>query len=429
MKRMMYLLLVVFAAAGLWGCSLSEPVQERILRVANYGYTKTRYSGIQKAVERFNDEHPDVHYTLEVNDYLDGIWDWDSYVNGVEELKLDILLIPSDYLGLIASQGLLLPLDDVIHKERFQKEYFAPLVPSTQYEGHNWGFLVETDARMVYWNKKVLEQLGYSREEIEQLPEYVRSGALSLYDLAELGKEAVEQGYSEYAIVHRPRNGLFFYMMARQFDAFSLDQKGNVTFNEENFARMLEFFRNNALACASPQPENWSETNDVFLQGRAAVYFGASWSIYDSIVEKNGDAEIMEEMYVATLFPGIEHGEAPFTMSNAMLSGISSQCEYPEDVKEILENAYSDWETLAVHARETYRFPVSNSVASSSVFQENSFLSEKLYMMDYTSYMPNLKDNQRWFQALHQAVRSVENGTGDPWEVARTLAQDIEGEF
>lgn len=172
----------------------------------------------------------------------------------------------------------------------------------------------------------------------------------------------------------------------------------------------------------------WSDANDIFIQGRAAVYLGANWTIYDCVMERGGDEETLLGQYVVSLLPALHQGESPFTSSNTMQVVVSVNCENPEAVKEILANAYSDWDTLADHCAQTYRLPVAKSVAASPSFQENDLQAGLLYMMDYAFFMPYNSDNQRWLQAIYQAVRSVENGTGTPEEVAHMFALDLEEE-
>lgn len=58
--------------------------------------------------------------------------------------------------------------------------------------------------------------------------------------------------------------------------------------------------------------------------------------------------------------------------------------------------------------------------------EENTFLRNNLYMLDLTDFMPNRSDTEVWFQALFNAVRSIENGTGTLDEVADMLIHEIE---
>lgn len=425
---------IIASTFFLTGCSLSSGAEQRTLRLTNYGYTRTRMTGLENAVERFNGTHPKVQYKIEFNHYMDGVWDWDRYNERSEQLLVeegvtDIITIPGEHLGSFAADGYLLPLDDVIEDPRFQEEYFAPLIPTTEFPGHTWGLLVEVDARVAYFNREVLEKLGYSVEEIKAIPEQIRTGEMTLKDVEEIGAEAVRRKFSDYAIVYRPRYGVFYYGMAQAFDAFSIDARGGVIFDEENFAEMLQFFRRNAERNQEPNPTEWKDANDIFIQGRAAVYMGANWTIYDCVMERGGDEETLLGQYIVTLLPAVRKGGSPFTLANTMQVVVSANCENPEDVKEILADAYSDWEALAVNCAQTYRFPVSRSTAAASAFLENEFQNSLMYMLDYSFFMPYMEDNRRWMNALYQAVCSVGNGSGTPEEVARMFAMDIEMEL
>ena len=431
MRRMAAVLGALALGVSLTGCMLGDRVERRTLKAVNYGYTTMRISILQDAVDRYNERHPDTFYNLELNHYIDNSWNWENNLAKMKDMlaeggEADILTVPGTYIfGELAADGYLLTLDEAVNTPRFQEEYFAPLLSQTQLDGHDYGFLVETDVQIVYLNRSVLERLGYSQEEIEGMPEQIRLGNMTMGDLEDIGRRAVEAGLCDYAMAHRPSYGVLFYMMAQQYGAFSLDETGEAVFDEERFAEMLRFFQRNAQISRREQPESWNEANDIFIQGRAAVYFGASWSIFDSVKERGGDEAKLTAQYVPALFPAVEKGGRPFTFSTTMMSAASSRCEYPEAVREIMADAYSDWEGLAQHCAENYRLPVSKTSAASQVFLDKHAVSDTMYMMDYTSYMPVRADNQIWLNAVYQAVVSVENGSGTPEEVARSFAQDL----
>lgn len=433
MKKILPLAAVLMASCMLVSCNPGKKTEYRTLQVVNYGHTKSRIASLQKAVDTYNEEHPDIQYSVEFNHYMDGVWDWDNYISMAEELlsqdDQDVLLtMPGEYIGGLAQDGYLLPLDDVIADPRFQQEYFTPLLPKTNYLGHTWGLLIEMDMRMAYINKHILTQLGYSKEDMEQLPENVRTGELTLEDLEKIGEMAVNQNLADFAMIHRPRYGTFFYGMAQQFHAFSIHEDETIEFDERNFAEMLRFYQRISSLNQKPQPTEWSETNDVFIQEQAAVYLGDNWTIYDCVMERGGNEEKLLQQYIPCLLPAIHQGDSPFAISNTLQIIASSRCRYPESIKEILANAYSDWDSLASHCAQSYRLPVAASIAKSPSFQENRFQADLMYMMDYTSFMPYNSDNQRWLKALYQAVRSVENGTGTPEEVAHMFSLDLEDE-
>lgn len=405
-------------------CGCSKKTEERQIRLLTFGYEDTRYLGLEQAIEKFN-QHHSVQYRLEVERYTDASWNWGEYLTQFDGQQHDLLIVNSDYVAEFADRGYLEPLDDIIQKQIFQDQYLSPLIPCMMYNGKSWGLLIDTDVSMLYINRDVLRALGYTEQQIVRLPDQIRSGQFTMKNLIMLSHRAVEQGLSEYGMVHRPASGIFFYMMAEAFDAFEIQADGTIYFSEEAFVNMLTFFQDLAACNPVQAEESWNTFNDIFVNGKAAVYFGACWSIYDGMIEKNADPQRLEEQYITSLIPAISEGDSPFTISNSMLITLSSHSLYKDDLKEILIDAYSQWETCAEHAAQTYHMPVSRAAADDPVFQKNTFLLSNLYMMDYTTFVPNTSNMNLWYNALFQAVKSVENGSGTPEEVAHTFAQDV----
>ena len=422
-KRFIVMFVMSFILLTCIGCASQE--QQKTIHLLSWGYEDSRYLGLEKVVEEFNQSSKNVKYELKVERYTDGNWNWQKYLDLFETSKPDLIIINSDVMGRLAAEGYLEPLDSIVQQDMFQKEYLSPLLPSTMYNGHNWGLLIDSDVSMVFVNRAMLQELGYTEQQIKNFPKSIRTGEITMNDLVQISEIAVKRNICDYSMVHRPAGGVYFYMMADQFDAFRILPNGEIYFSEENMEKMLAFFQHTVNTSVNTIPDTWNAVNDVFINGDAAVFFGNCWSIYDCITEKGANAEDLENQYVATLIPGIQKEDNPFTISNSMLITLSADSKNKEDIKKILSMAYSDWDACATHAAQTYHMPVSRTSVNSTFFQNNKFLVGNLYMMDYTNFAPNSPEIYIWRDALFQAVKSVENGSGTPKEVAHMFAQDL----
>ena len=423
MGRKVLALFMTVSLIILTGCKSEMP--KKTVRLLTWGYESSRYQGLEDAIRRYNAAASDEQYTLEIQNYTDSSWNWNEYMEIFEKYQPDMMIVNSDHLGEMVQKGYLEPIDEIVEQPIFQENYFSPLVPSIQCEGQSWGLLIDSDVNMVFWNRDVLAALGFSEEDLTAFPEWVRSGRITLQDLTALAKQAIQNNLCTYGVLHRPAPGNYFSAMAEVFGALQIKADGAVAFSEETMIEMLSFFKASADMCNEELPNNWSDYNEAFINGRAAVVFGACWTLYDAIVEKGADAKQLEEKYIPTLIPAVRQGESPFTVSNSMMITLRKESEHKEALKKILAKAYSDWEVHAVHAAETYHMPVASTAVNSLAFQENQFLVDNMYMLDYTFFVPNHQDVVMWYQALYQAVKSVENGSGSEKEVANTFAQDF----
>ncbi len=106
----------------------------------------------------------------------------------------DIVALDMGDLPKWAADGRIEPLDDCLS----QYDEFANVRPelwtAVTWQEQRWGAPHELGLHLFFFNKTKLRQLGWSPEEIENLPQRIQSGGFSLEDMAETARQAVEQG-------------------------------------------------------------------------------------------------------------------------------------------------------------------------------------------------------------------------------------------
>ncbi len=417
MKAVKHILLFLFMMIALSGCTAGkEEVIE--LNLLTTGYEDTRYTSIFNAIQQFNKENSGRKYILNVDQYTNVFWDWDAYNDQFREKykdgSVDIFITTNEDIGELADQKLIEPLDDVLKKASFTEEYFSPLWESIIYEGHKYGFLIETEVRIVFISREVLRQLGFSEEDILALPELVKQGIFTMDDLLTISRKSVEKNLTQYGILHRPTKGTFFYMMAKDFGAISYDENHEIIINQAAFEDMLDFYYNLThtleLTPKNSTRVDWHHAYKEIINHNTAVFFGASWSIYDMVTELGASSEEILSNYMPMLFPSVRSNDQPSTISNTMVCTIASNSQYKDDIKQILEIAYTDWDANAIHSVNTFHLPVSQSAAQNPIFQNNSFLNNIMYMLDYTTLMPSNVNIKQISSDIFQAVSGVEMG-------------------
>lgn len=403
------LLLLLLSTAG---CTQSTP-QITQLQFLNWGYEDTRYTNLYHAVQEFNQMHPDRPYALNIEKYQDN--DWDEYQalceQRHEEGAIDLFTTGHEYIGALAEQEIIMPLDDLLCQEVFQDEYFSTIWSSVTYNGQYWGMPLDTDVQMVFVNRAALRAAGYSEAMILNLPEQTASGQFTMEDLMEIAHAGMDKAGCQYGVLHRPKNGQFFYMMAQAFGSYTISENGDVLFHEEQYGDMLSFYRemvSEGLLPTDMTTMSWYEVNQAFTDGQTAVYFGACYSLYDAVVECNAVAEDVLAQYVPILFPPVREGGRPLTISHPMVYMVDSNSKYAEDIMEILSIAFSDSHNLATHCATTYHLPASASVLEDSVFQNNTFLMDSVYMLDYAVFLPTHPNIHHQMDILFEDITLAE---------------------
>ena len=413
------------------GCAQKEaPITE--LYFLNWGYEDTRYTSLYSAVQKFNQSHPDRPYALSVEKYQDN--DWNEYLELCgqrhREGKLDLFSTAPEFIGIFAEQDVILPLDDLLSKELFQQEYFPTVWSSMAYNGHYWGIAMDTDVQIVFVNRAALRAAGYSEKEIQELPDRTASGHFLMQELLEVARIGVHRADCRFGILHRPKKGQFFYMVAQAFGAFTSDKDGTVSFHEEQYAEMLSFYQsivNEGLLPENVTSMSWPEINQAFSAGQTAVYFGACYSLYDSMIECNAITDDILNQYVPLLFPAVRDIGRPLTISHPIVYAVDSNTKYRNDIMEILTIAFSDSHNFATHCVSTYHLPVTVSALESPVFQNNGFLMDNMYMLDYAVFLPTAPDTWEQMEILFQDVIIAEQTNQLPEDIARSSSYWFSG--
>ncbi len=105
--------------------------------------------------------------------------------------------------------GFLTPLDDYIPRHSQFNDVVPGLWPAMKYNNKTWGIPQDTEARPLYFNKALLKRLGWTDQQIADLPQRVVRGDFTWDDVMTLSREArqkniIEAGKGYY---HRPFNG------------------------------------------------------------------------------------------------------------------------------------------------------------------------------------------------------------------------------
>src|SRR5688500_12316226 len=122
----------------------------------------------------------------------------------------DIILSGHEDIAPWGKSGYIIPLDEMINANQDNyKEIFPELWKSVTWDGKRWASPQDTEARPLFFNQKKLAELGWSQQEIDSLPDRIRSGEFTLDDMIATAKQAVEKGVVKkgYGYWHRPTKG------------------------------------------------------------------------------------------------------------------------------------------------------------------------------------------------------------------------------
>lgn len=436
MRKLSVLLITLLIALFAVGCGGNDSSEGKsggkagddntiVIKAQTNGSELTRVDNIAKAAEVLNEElkqqGKDMEVVVETSSFDGSLEDYTKQFMLAHQAgkEPDIFAIGHEHVGWLADGGYIIPLDELKDSEAYADIISENLWDAVTYKGQIWGALQDIEARPVFYNKDALKELGWSDEEIDELPEKVKNGEFTLDDMTALAEESVEKGITEFGIVHRPVEGPDFHYMTYNFGGKNYDEAENkIVFDKPTTEKILSYFEE--LAEKELIPENltqmeWSNIHRTVVNGKTLFYYGGLWNIFnwgeEDYHDEVGkvDGAWVKEHFGMMLVPAAEKGGQPLTLSHPFVYTVSSKSEHPEIAKRLLE-LVADPELQLVHAVDTFHLPITEGVTEFEEFQNEPGLLESVYMLEYTTFLPNHEDFTTYSHALYEAIQGVELG-------------------
>jgi inositol-phosphate transport system substrate-binding protein len=407
------------------------------------GSELTRLTNLEKAAAKLNEElkaeGKNIQVNLETKQFDAG---WDDYAKqfmlAFQAKKApDIITIGHENIGWLADGNYIMPLDDLKDSEAFS-DVFPVLWDSVTYKGKVWAALQDTEARPVFYNKDILKEMGWSDEQINELPEKVKAGEFTLGDMTKAAEEAVSSGASKYGIIHRPKNGPDFHYMNYVFGGKLYDEAENkIVLDKSATKQQLGYFYE--IAQKKLIPDNlialeWNSTHSMVVNGESLFYFGGIWNVFnwgsDDYHKELGkvDPEWVDEHFGMMLIPAAEKGGRPLTLSKPMTYTVNINTEHPDLVQRILELS-ADPKLQTEHNLKTIHLPFTKGGAEDPDFKADRTLGSIAYMSEYTSFLPNHEGFLKYSNVFWNALQAVELGKQTPEEALQSMEQQLKSDI
>jgi inositol-phosphate transport system substrate-binding protein len=349
----------------------------------------------------------------------------------------DIILSGHEDIGAWAPAGLILPLDDMIAEHAEFEDVVPSLWESMKYNGVIYGVPQDAEARPIFYSKTLLRDLGWSEEEIESLPERVRTGEFTFEDLIATAQQAVDEGVVEEGngFWHRTANGPDFLYYYFGMGGEVLDENGNLVFDQEAARKVYELLGGMVESGVMRPDLLGMDTNEVWHPSVASgdtVLFAAggtwNWATWAAnfVADRGGNDYLFENIGL-TLIPAMETGE-PITLTHPLAYMISSGSENPDVAMELIA-AVTTPEANNRHAIDSFHLGILNTQIESEEYQNNPAVSQAHYMLEYATFLPNHPGWERWSTAYYTGIQAVESGDATPEEAVQLVVDQLTNEL
>ncbi|MCE3246539.1 MAG: Maltose/maltodextrin transporter, substrate binding periplasmic protein MalE [Geminicoccaceae bacterium] len=134
----------------------------------------------------------------------------------------DMFIAAHEWICAFQADGFVIKLDDAIAK---YPDAYGTIYPSLWQsakcpDGGIYAIPQDAEARMFFYNKKLLRQAGFDEAFIEAMPQRTLDGDLTLDEVIDIAKQVVDKTEAQYGILHRPNKGPDYVMV---FQAYGND--------------------------------------------------------------------------------------------------------------------------------------------------------------------------------------------------------------
>ncbi len=344
-------------------------------------------------------------------------------------------------LGRVVEAGYAIQLDKYVEKYwPLVADIYKNLWHAVTYKGHVWAIPQDTEARPLYFRKDVLRKLGWSEDEINALPEKIRTGEITLEDLIKVAKEAKEKGLVEWGFYHRPNfGGTPFIILYYQYGGILQDPvTGKLVLDKQAMLKTLQLLYRMAQEDKVLPPTmigtEWRKIHTDFVNGRVLFWFGGTWhwAEWQKVPYHEELGNLTEEYEWKNigfaLVPAPEKGLRPMTLSSPVLYYVSSQTKFPE-TSFILVALATSAPLDARHAVDSGHLPVRITTQFDQYYQKSKFHKEVVYMLEYTSFEPIHEKWTAYKEAWIDAIAKVERGEATPEQALNEMISALQSEI
>jgi len=367
---------------------------------------------------------------------------WGEYVSefvlgyGAGEAP-DIWLTGHEFIGAQAEAGRIIVLDEMLKEFPIFNLIIDGLWDSTTYKDKIWGIPQDAEARPLYFNKTLLKKLGWSEKRIRGLPAAIEKGEFSLYDMLETAKEAAARGVVELGngFWTRPKNGPDFTAFYYAFGGETIDPAtGKLVFDKAAGLKYYKFFYDAAQTYGSMGclGLGWGDAWHPGVSGSKVLFWiGGTWqwAEWAEIFLKDvGGEAYMWENFGFALIPAAEKGGKPNSLTHPLAYLISSQSKYP-DLALALIAKVTNYGPNTRHAIASTHLGILKGQTEYKLYKVSRLLSETLYMLEYTTFLPNNPYWGPYSTITYEALAAAVEGEFTPQEAVDFVVDGLQREL
>jgi inositol-phosphate transport system substrate-binding protein len=384
-----------------------------------------RPGNVVKAAERLNaeleKEGSDKRVAVEVHESPAAGFDEDALqllrVYGIGEGP-DMFIQAHEWICAFQQDGFVLKLDDYIAK---YPQYFGTIFPSlwdaTRCPDGIYAIPQDAEARMFFYNKKLLREAGYDDAFIESMPDRVNSGDLTMDDLLDIAKKVVDNTSAEYGILHRPSKGPDYIMVFQSYGNTFVDPAtGNLLLDRAKLADAFGWFergiKDGVLAPNNTSMEWDAIRADFYKNDKVAFWMYGIWDLGSYAFPTYGlpqDEKAFFKDWGWIAAPAVKKGGSPGSLTHPVVYAISANVKDPDLAVRLLGEASAP-DLNTDHAVTTTHLGIKPEQLDDPRYAAAWPLARATELLKITKFLPNNPQFGDLNGIIYKAMQGVESG-------------------
>ena len=329
----------------------------------------------------------------------------------------DMFIAAHEWICAFQQEGFALRLDDYIAK---YPQYFGTIFPSLWQSARcpegTYGIPQDAEARMFFYNKKLLREAGYDNAFIEAMPARTLAGDLTMDDLIDIAKQVKSKTKAQYGILHRPNKGPDYIMMFQSYGNDFVDpESGKLLLERDKLAAAYGWFERGVKEGVIPANNTSMEFDALrkaFYTGDAAFWMYGIWDLGTYAFPTYGlpkdEAKFFADWgWIAS--PAARKGGQAGSLTHPIIYVIAAQAKDPELAVRLLGHA-SDADFNTDHAVTTTHLGIKPEQLKDPRYAAAWPLARATELLKITKFLPNNPQFGDLNGIIYTGLQGVETG-------------------
>jgi len=329
----------------------------------------------------------------------------------------DMFIAAHEWICAFQADGFVLKLDDYIAK---YPQHFGTIFPSlwesAKCPDGTYAIPQDAEARMFFYDKKLLRKAGYDDAFIEAMPKRTLSGDLTMDELIDIAKQVMGKTKVQFGILHRPSKGPDYIMVFQSYGNGFVDPKtGRLLLERDKLAAAFGWFERGVKEGVIPANNTAMEFDALrkqFYTGNAVFWMYGIWDLgtyaFPTYGLPSDEATFFADWgWIAA--PAPKKGGAPGSLTHPIIYAIAAHAADPELAVRLLGNAAAA-DLNTDHAVTTTHLGIKPEQLEDPRYAKAWPLARATELLKITRFLPNNPQFGDLNSIIFRALQGVETG-------------------